>query len=109
LSNSSLSDSLIVTILPFRKVLLLTAEVVEQIQEVHEVKMEVQEVEEEADSLAAVTTAGKEIKALLDTGCLVEDCISKQVVDSLNASHLLFDVTTTICSGYSNQCQDKLI
>jgi hypothetical protein len=55
LNNSSLSDFLIVTISPFRKVLLLTeAEVVEQIQEVKEVEMEVQEVEEEADSLAAV-------------------------------------------------------
>jgi hypothetical protein len=66
LNNSSLSDFLIVTISPFRKVLLLTeAEVVEQIQEVQEVEMEAQA----AESLAAVTTAGKEIRALLDTGC----------------------------------------
>jgi arginyl-tRNA--protein-N-Asp/Glu arginylyltransferase len=51
LNNSSLSDFLIVTIPPFRKVLLLTeAEVVEKIEEVQEVEMEVQEVEEEADS-----------------------------------------------------------
>jgi hypothetical protein len=57
------------------------AEVVEQIQEVQEVGMEVKEVEEEADSLVAVTTAGEKIRALLDTGCLVRDCISKQVVD----------------------------
>jgi hypothetical protein len=48
--------------------------------------------EEEADSLAAMTTVGKTSRALLDTGCLVGDCISKQVVDSLNASHLLFVV-----------------
>jgi hypothetical protein len=82
--------------------------VVEHIEEVEEVEMEVQEVEEEADSLATVTmAAGKEIRALLDTGCLVGDCISKQVVDSLNASDLLFDVATTICSGFNNQCQDK--
>jgi hypothetical protein len=60
--------------------------VVEQIEEVQEVEMEV---EEEANSLAAVTTAGKDIRALLDTGCLVGDCISKQVADSLNASHFL--------------------
>jgi hypothetical protein len=105
LNKSSLSDFLTVTISPFQKVLLLTeAELVEQIQEVQKVEMEVQEVDEEADSFAAVTTAGKEIRALLDRECLVGDCISKQVVDSLNASHLLFDVTTTICSCFNNQC-----
>jgi hypothetical protein len=65
--------------------------------------MEVQEVEEEADSL----NAGEDIRALLDTGCLVGDCISKKVVDSLNASDLLFDVATTICSGFNNQCKNK--
>jgi hypothetical protein len=48
--------------------------VVEQIQEAQEVEMEV---EEEADFLAAVTTASKDIRALLDTGCLIGDCISK--------------------------------
>jgi hypothetical protein len=48
--------------LPFRKVLLLAeAEVVEQIEEVQEVEMEV---EEEVDSLAAVTTASKDIRAV---------------------------------------------
>jgi hypothetical protein len=105
LNKASLSDFLTVTISPFRKVLLLTeAEVVEQIEEVEEVEIEV---EEEADFLTAVTTVGKDIRALLDTGCLIEDCISKQVVDSINASHLLFDVTTTICSGFNNQYQDK--
>jgi hypothetical protein len=95
LNKSSHSDFLTVTISPFRKVLDLTeAEVVKQIQEVQEVEIE----EEEADSLAAVTTEGENIRALLDTRCLVGDCISKQIVDSLNASHLLFDVITTICS-----------
>jgi hypothetical protein len=71
--------------------------------------MEVQEVEEEADSLNAGPNmaAGKDIRALLDTGCLVGDCISKKVVDSLNASDLLFDVATTICSGFNNQCKNK--
>jgi hypothetical protein len=109
LNNSSLSDFLLVTISPFRKDLLLTeAEVVDQIEEVQEVEMEVQEVEE-ADSLNAGPTmaAGKDIRALLDTGCLVGDCISKKVVDSLNASDLLFDVATTICSGFNNRCKDK--
>jgi hypothetical protein len=105
LNNSSLSDFLFFTILPFRKDLLLTeAEVVDQIEEVQEVEMEVQEVEEEADSLHAGPNmvAGKDIRVLLDTGCLVGDCISKKVVDSLNASDLLFDVATTICSGFNN-------
>jgi hypothetical protein len=70
--------------------------------------MEVQEVEEAVESLHAVPIAGKRIRALLDTGCLVRDCISKSIVDSLNASHLLFNVSTTICSGFNNQCQNNL-
>ena len=49
----------------------------------------------------------KSIRALLDTGCLVGDYISKSIVDSLNASHLLFNVSTTICSGFNNQCQNN--
>jgi predicted aspartyl protease len=48
-------------------------------------------------------TSSFNIRALLDTGCLVGGCISKQVVDSLNA----FNVTTSICSGFNNQCQNK--
>ena len=110
LKNSSLSDFLFVSISPFRKDLLLTeAEVVDQIEEVQEVEMEVQEVGEEADSLHAGPNmvAGKDIRVLLDTGCLVGDYISKRVVDSLNASDLLFDVATTICSGLNNQCKNK--
>jgi hypothetical protein len=51
--------------------------------------------------------AGKSIRALLDTGCLVGDCISKRVVDKLNASNLLFNVSTTICSGFNNQCKNN--
>ena len=70
--------------------------------------MEVQEVEEAAESLHAVPIiASKSIRALLDTGCLVGDCISKSIVDSLSASHLLFNVSTTICSGFNNQCQNN--
>ncbi len=42
---------------------------------------------------------------MLDTGCLVGDCISKSIVDSLSASHLLFNVSTTISSGFNNQFQ----
>jgi ribosomal protein S8 len=69
LNKSSHSDFLTVTILKFRKVLILTeTEVVEQIEEIEEVEMEVVE---EVDSLAAVNTAGKDIRSLLDTGCLV--------------------------------------
>jgi hypothetical protein len=109
LNNSSLSDFLFVTFTPFRRDLLLTeAEVIDQTEEVQEVEMEVHEVEEEVDSLhAGPMVAGKDIRALLDTGCLVGDCISKKVVDSLNASDLLFDVATTICSGFNNQCKNK--
>jgi predicted aspartyl protease len=70
--------------------------------------MEVQEVEEEVDSLSAVPIiAGKSIRALLDTGYLVGDCISKRVVDKLNASDLLFNVSTTIYSGFNNQCKNN--
>ena len=108
LNNSSLSDFLLVTISPFRKDLLLTeAEVVDQIEEVQEVEMQMQEVEE-VDTLNAGPTmaADKDIRALLDTGCLVGDCISKKVVDSFNASDLLFDVATTIGSGFNNQCKN---
>ena len=49
----------------------------------------------------------KDIQALLDTGCLVGDCISQNVVDTLDASHLLYDVNTTICSGFNNECENK--
>jgi hypothetical protein len=70
--------------------------------------MEVQEVEEAAESLHTVPIiAGKSIRALLDTGCLVGGCISKSIVDSLAASHLLFNVSTTNCSGFNNQCQNN--
>jgi hypothetical protein len=48
-----------------------------------------------------------ELRALLDTGCLVGDTISQEIVDSLDASHLLYDVNATICSGFNNQCTDK--
>jgi hypothetical protein len=109
LNNFSLSDFLFVTITPYRKDLDLTeAEVIDQTEDNQEVDMEVQEVEEEVDSLSAVPmVVGKSIRALLDTGCLVEDCISKRVVDKLNASDLLLNVSTTICSGFNNQCKNN--
>jgi hypothetical protein len=37
-----------------------------------------------------------ELRVLLDTGCLVGDIISQEIVDNLDASHLLYDVNTTI-------------
>jgi hypothetical protein len=56
LSNSSLSDFLLVTITPYRKDLdLQEAEVIGQTGDNQEVKMEVQEVEEAVDSLHAVS------------------------------------------------------
>jgi hypothetical protein len=74
LSNSSLTDFLHVTITPYLK---QQAEVViGQTKNNQEVEMEAREVEEEADYLHAVPIiAGKSIRALLDTGCLVGDCI----------------------------------
>jgi hypothetical protein len=108
LNNSSLTDFLFVTITPYRKDLDLTeAEVIDQAEDNQEVFMEVQEVEEAAESLNAVSIAGKSIGALLDTGCLVGDCISKEIVDSLNASDLLFNVSITICSGFNNQYKNN--
>jgi hypothetical protein len=101
LSDSSLTDFLFVTITPYRKDLdLQEAEVIDQTEDN-------QEVEEAVESLHAVPIAGKSIRAFLDTGCLVGDGISKSIVDSLNASHLLFNVSTTICSGFNNQWQNK--
>jgi hypothetical protein len=108
LSNSSLTFFLFVTITPYRKDLdLQEAEVIDQTEDNQEDGMEVQEVEEAVESLHAVPIAGESIRALLDTGCLVGDCISKSIVDSLNASHLLFNVSTTIYSGFNNQCQNN--
>jgi transposase InsO family protein len=46
------------------------------------------------------------VQALLDTGCLVGDCISQEVVNSLNAMHLVVNIQTTICSGFDNHCSD---
>ena len=69
--------------------------IIGQTEDNQEVDKEVQEVEEEVYSLNAVPIASKSIRALLDTGCLVGDCISKSIVDSLSASHLLFNVSTT--------------
>ena len=46
--------------------------------------------------------------ALLDTGCLVGDCISKEIVSKLNAQHLVvYNSNTVICSGFDNNCSDK--
>jgi hypothetical protein len=44
------------------------------------------------------------VQALLDTGCLVGDYMSQEIVDKLNASHLIVNINATICSGFNNQC-----
>jgi hypothetical protein len=44
------------------------------------------------------------VQALLDTGCLVGDCMSQEIADKLNASHLVVNINATICSGFNNQC-----
>ena len=49
----------------------------------------------------------KKVTALLDTGCLVGDCISEESINSLNTSNYLFDTNTTICSGFDNTCETK--
>jgi hypothetical protein len=49
----------------------------------------------------------KEVTALLDTGCLVGDCISQGIIKSLNTFNYLFDTNTTICSGFHNTYAKK--
>jgi hypothetical protein len=34
----------------------------------------------------------------------VGDCISQEIVDKLNAAHLVVNIKTTICSGFNNNC-----
>ena len=43
-------------------------------------------------------------KALLDSGCLIGDCMSQEIVNKLNANHLIVYTNTTICSGFNNEC-----
>ena len=43
-------------------------------------------------------------QALLDSGCLIGDCISRQMLDKLNATHLIVYNDITICSGFDNNC-----
>jgi hypothetical protein len=43
-------------------------------------------------------------KALLDSGCLIGDCMSQNIVDKLNAKNLIVYTKTTICSGFNNEC-----
>ena len=45
--------------------------------------------------------------ALLDSGCLVGDCMSQNIVDKLQATHLLVHVNTTICIGFDNKCDSS--
>jgi hypothetical protein len=32
------------------------------------------------------------------------DCMSQEIVDKLNASHLVVNIKNTICSGFDNNC-----
>jgi hypothetical protein len=70
---------------------------------------ELEEMELKTPTIKEATTGhhASELRALLDTGCLVGDTISQKIVDNLDASHLLYDVNTTICSGFNNQCNNK--
>jgi hypothetical protein len=47
------------------------------------------------------------VQALLDSGCLTGDCISQEIVNKLNAKHLIVHTNTTICSGFNNECNDN--
>jgi hypothetical protein len=47
------------------------------------------------------------VQALLDSGCLIGDCISQEIVNKLNAKHLIVHTNTTICSGFNNECNDN--
>ena len=69
-------------------------------EEVHSAGVKMDEAEDEAVPV-------KLVQALLDSGCLVGDCISQDVVNSLNARHLVVNIHTTICSGFDNTCSDS--
>jgi hypothetical protein len=60
-----------------------------------------------ADMGLSLTKTTMIVKTLLDTGCLVGNCIFQQIVNTLNASHLLQYVDTTICSGFNNHRDNK--
>ena len=47
-----------------------------------------------------------EAKALLDTGSLAGDFVSRQIVDQLHASHFITSATSSlnVCSGLNNTC-----
>ena len=72
----------------------------EEVEEVHSAGVKMDEAEDEAVPV-------KLVQALLDSGCLVGDCISQDVVNSLNARHLVVNIHTTICSGFDNTCSDS--
>jgi hypothetical protein len=103
--NSSHSDFLSVIISPLQKVQHLAEEVeaVERAEEAEEGD-QIEEGEEELQTNHNIL--GSEVSALLDTGCLVGDCISQEIVDTLNVSNLLYRVKTTICSGFNNHCDN---
>ena len=68
---------------------------------------EVEEVRSPGVHMDEAEVAGEDrilAQALLDTGCLVGDCMSQEIVDRLNASHLIVNIKTTICSGFDNNC-----
>ena len=85
------------------------------VEEVTKAVAEVTQIRAEEDTKAEAAVAStpntitetKEVTALLDTGCLVGDCISQESINSLNAFNYLFDTNTTICSGFDNTCETK--
>jgi hypothetical protein len=63
-------------------------------------KREIQEISG-TETLGTVINCSAQ--ALLDSGCLIGDCMSQQIVDKLQATHLIVNTNTTICSGFNNE------
>ena len=47
------------------------------------------------------------VTALLDSGSLAGDFISRRMIDKLSASKFVTHVNTTVCSGFDNHCLNK--
>ncbi len=60
-----------------------------EVEEVRSAGVKMDEAEDEAVPV-------KLVQALLDSGCLVGDCISQEGVSSLKARHLIVNIQTTI-------------
>jgi hypothetical protein len=104
-SQNSSSDYLLVNIsLPNQQTILEAAGELQGVEEV--LSPGVVAMDADADAGAEAKPDHIPGQALLDTGCLVGDCMSQKIVDMLNASHLVVNINTTICSGFDNNCSN---